>query len=566
MTDPGDLNRPPDVGTGARPPRELPEFLQGDGPPGGSLGGIFGALRPPPPVEPYIPLGSRPPAQWGKPDGVLSGARNYPGALPGPFMPQQGDVRGLLQGALGTKGGLGSIGSPLIRALASGSLRINDRFIKDFIAGRETAMKLADAQMKRQLEEVDLKQQQESERYGTIIDYYKGNNDEMRKQLRAAAVELGDTQGPMSMISALDSGDMTAPERLIAARDKHWLSLAKYRQQQSAIEAQEERTKTAKEKRDAAEKARAQTEEDLRKAGIDPSKALPPVTVDPAPSATLPPVPESSEEPAAPAAPEREPAESGDEPLDTGPSWITGQAAPAGPPQPAAAAAPQPIQQAQELNPEEAPPYQVAGLNWTGPPVQSTAAAEIVPETVSGVPVRQAQAAGQPLQINPRIGPGQADQTPDREMTQVDRWAEDKILGGKGFTKTGRKDFDAPAIIATDRREQDMRTQIDRVMRDPRFNQIKDPAARQAAVANAVRAISPRIGNAVDMLVNGQLRLRTTKQYRDYEIPLTLAAKADPTFNPGNPEQRANTLRSFGSGQDGRTLTSMATAGPPALP
>jgi hypothetical protein len=349
----------------------MPDYLQGDQPPGGPLGGIFSSLHPPPRSEPYIGSWPRPPRQWGQPDHILQSARSMSGPLPGPFMPQQGDVRSLLSTALGQNGGLSQIGSPLIRQLAMGSMRINAAWIKDFIAGRETAMKLLDQQQKRHLDEIVLKQQQESERYGIIMGYFK-DPAERNRQLRAAAVELGDTQGPLSMIAALDSGDATAPERLVAERDKHWLSLAKYRTQNEKIEAGERAR--------AAESSPMPEEPDTTPAV--PAKPPEAPLVDP----SVAPSSDGAEPPPELLTP--------DEP----------ETAPAGQQQGSAAPQQQTPAATAQQNPEEAPPYQVAGPA-TAPPTQplenmpEVAQATPMPrDIISGVPVQQAP--GQ-LRVNP---------------------------------------------------------------------------------------------------------------------------------------------------------------------
>lgn len=231
------------------------------------LGGMWGealkGLRPPerqPNYEPYMPAARRQPSDWGKDDHILEGARKFPRMSPGPFMPQARDIRTLLQQVLG---GLGRVGSPNIAALAMSGMRLNGKFIKDFIAGREAGMKLVDAQYKRNMADLDDKQRQESQDYAEVFALYGSDWNRLKPALEAVAAKYNDDK----MRAAIATGDPRVPERLQSTRDQYWLSGSKMRSQTD---------KQAKE-----EEAR-QAEDDF----LTPKKPLTPRTPGAAPGAT----------------------------------------------------------------------------------------------------------------------------------------------------------------------------------------------------------------------------------------------------------------------------------------
>lgn len=513
-----------------RPPRFDPE--QGNDVAGGLWGAALRGLRPPNgPREPYIPASPRPANQWGKPDYILEGARNFPGVSPGPFMPQGHDVQQLMRQVLG---GLGRFGSPNIAMLARAAGGLNSKWLKEFLQGREYAMKLLDQQHDRALEEIDRRQQEESERYGIAMDYYKNDPVKMHDELRAIAQELNDTP----MLQALDSGDATAPQRLQQARDRHWLSLAKFRAQNEKYE----------------KDRRKQSEEETRRRqilGDDYDKFAPGATdTSPAPDTggtTETPIPG----PAAPATPEPEqegpPQPDPDlAPLIRGqpqqaqqqPAQPTAQPAPGAAPQ----ARPQP---AVAQNPEEAPPYQVAGPMMPPP----TAPPENAPEGVTpvqsaaGVPIQQSPGL---LQINP--------QQQDRRVPPYEHIAKEHLMGRKvaGETQILKDPIIFNAVL---QKEQQMRNALAAIERAPVSGQqvidlVRDRVDPELAI---------EIQNYADGLVPPPRGYAMTKE--PWSTITSLARKYDPTMPPNGFAERYNTIRSFTTGQDGRNMQAFATAG-----
>lgn len=526
-----------------RPPRFDPE--QGPQDAGGLWGQALRVLQPPNGSrEPYIAASPRPATQWGKPDFVLEGARKFPGLSPGPFMPQGQDVQQLMRQVLG---GLGKIGSPNIAALARMAGGLNSKWIKEFLQGREYAMKLLDQQHDRALEEIERRQQEESERYGIAMDYYKSDPVKLHEELRSIAQELNDTP----MLQALDSGDATAPERLQQSRDRHWLSLSKFRAQNEKYTAAEEK----RQRRDAI----------LREYGEDPSAAP---SIPSAPAATGPETPESAEPAEQPEAPAAAPSE-GAEPATPGqdtdappfPGISTGQlqrpegpqvaqAAPQrppgapGPPQAAGAPATAPggPGAAPAANPEEAPPYQVAGPAMPPP----TAPPANVPE---GLTRAQASPGFTP--------PPPVSGTVNPNMRRI---AHQILMGEKPALP---RDKDAADFLAA-RGSQiagQMQLQLDRIRDDPRYNKLT-PGERQDATLADIRNVDPQLAQDVQNLIEGG-RPPTGREAAKpgFQLIFSLARKADPSFDINTLNTRASTMRSFATGQDGRTLTSMATAG-----
>jgi hypothetical protein len=208
---------------------DLPDFLKGGGEfIGGLLGEAIRSIRPPPdrPSEPYIPARMRQPSEWGKPDHHLRFARMRGGPAPGPYMPQGSDVNRLL--ARGTAF-LARLGSPTVAGLAQNVGVHNDRWMRDYMAGREAALRMQDNEMKRNMGELELKQGQESEEYGVAFGTYKG--ERLRQELFKIANKHGDT----AMLELLNKNDLDGAQQLNAQRDHHLLSLMKYTAQRDAM-------------------------------------------------------------------------------------------------------------------------------------------------------------------------------------------------------------------------------------------------------------------------------------------------------------------------------------------
>lgn len=457
----------------------------------------------PGPREPYIQSWPRPPNQWGRPDDILTSARNYPGVSPGPFMPQGSDVRGLLQQVLG---GLGRIGSPNIAALALSAGRINAGWLKSFIQGREMAMKLSDAQFKRQMQQLDIEHQKELEDYGEVMAIYAGNPEQMRLKLLEIANKYNDDR----MRAAINSGDPRAPERLLQERDRYWLNGGKYNSQTDKI-AEGERKKEIE--------STPMPEED--------GGAKPPPLVDPsiAPS-------RGDQEPPPDLLTPDEPAEG----QQTGQAVAPAQQAASQPPPPSMAAAP--------ADPEQAAPYQVAGPAMpppSAPPENQPESAPAAPggtsplagmprvaqglPTVSGVPVQQAP--GQ-LRINPQQQPAAGTALPPARMTAPGFSSQRLDILARYRLGTGADLFHADDPLHVERNEAVNRRAV---QMEVAINHILDAQGLSPdEKLRAIEQIHPGLAAHARQVIAGGEALPRSTQSRYNQILEQIVPRVDPSF------------------------------------
>lgn len=235
-TTPGVGMTPGPVQPPARPTPTMPAAATMD-----PTGGFPDWSKPSPKYEPFLPEAPRRPGLWGKPSDVLTSARNWPGTgpAPGPYMPQAQDVKGLLNDALG---GLSKMGSPGIMQLAMGLRGLNANVVNAFIQGRMNRMKLEDAMFQRQMQQLILQQQGESEDYGIAFELYDKTKDPAKLQaaLQRVADKYGDHDG---VKAAIARGDFAWVEKVQAARDHKLGNLQKYVEQRDRIKAGEDAQK-----------------------------------------------------------------------------------------------------------------------------------------------------------------------------------------------------------------------------------------------------------------------------------------------------------------------------------
>lgn len=207
------------------------------------------ADRAPPRQEPYIPSrrDTRPNA-WGRPDLVEQGAVRYPGLLPGPFMPQPHEWRGVMQGSAQFLGNLGSgVVAPLARALAG----LDPAYHKAKNAGEEHRAKMAASSFALYAKQLAMKQALESREYGEAFAAYgprldekgrtvPGDEDALRDAILTIAARNHDDKIP----AVLSRGGLPAVERLIRERDAHGKDASKVliqMQRRNALVLQEQR-------------------------------------------------------------------------------------------------------------------------------------------------------------------------------------------------------------------------------------------------------------------------------------------------------------------------------------
>lgn len=204
-------------------------------------GGFPDWSKPSAKYEPYLPEAPRRPGLWGKDGDVLTAARGWAGTgpAPGPYMPQAQDIKQLLNDSLG---GLSKIGSPGIMQLAMGLRGLNANVVNAFITGKMNRMKLEDAMFQRQMQQLILQQQGESEDYGIAFELYDKTKDPAK--LQAALQKVADKYGDHDGIkSAINRGDFAWVEKVQAARDHKLGNLQKYVEQRDRIKATEDAQK-----------------------------------------------------------------------------------------------------------------------------------------------------------------------------------------------------------------------------------------------------------------------------------------------------------------------------------
>lgn len=537
---------------------------------GNQLGGVWGrierSLSPPPvrPREPYLAqMANRPARMWGRDDHILEGARKYPGVSPGAMMPQQEDFRGLLQNSLG---GLSKIGSPLVQMLSLGGLRMSANFIKGYIQGQELRMKLADEQFKRHTEAAARTAAEESQEYGIAFDYWNDKPDRLRQEITNIARKHNDTH----MLEALNSGDWLARTRkLNEARDAHTLSLRKYL-------VQDEKAADARRKREREDallrqfginpnpgETSGKRSEDLPDDGRDPDLTPDPGT---APDAD----PGSNQDtPSRETAPET--GEETDGPPAVGPNaprLSAGLAAPAIPAmaaaQPAsAAAAPGPGVPAapptamadgtspgtSPQDPENAPPYQVAGPAMP-PPLRPP---ENLPAAPAPSPVPVPLQIAQVTPAMPGAPPSPGATAAPRYSPQVDYIAKERLMGRKGPPLTGDKQVDGIINTRVTQRQLEMNQQLQRIIDNPNLR-------TREQVMGAVRQINPQMATEFENYIDGALPPPSKGGAAIANFTLSLGRKFDSGLNADTLKSRAKTVQDFTTGIDARTITAVGTA------
>jgi hypothetical protein len=221
------------------------------------------AKRAPPRQDPYIPSSrdTRPNA-WGRPDLAEQGAVRYPGLLPGPYMPQPHEWRGVMQGSTRFLGNLGSgTVAPLARLIAG----LDPAYWKAKQSGDEHRAKMAAANFALYSKQLAMKQAQESRAYGDAFAAYgprqdekgrviPGDEDALREAITKIAAENNDTTIP----AVLARGGIPAVERLIRERDAHGKDASKVliqMQRRNAIILQEQRIEANRQKARSAQEA-----------------------------------------------------------------------------------------------------------------------------------------------------------------------------------------------------------------------------------------------------------------------------------------------------------------------
>jgi hypothetical protein len=180
------------------------------------------------PPEKYIQPPLRPHADWGQPNEVQKIANGYGGVAPGPYMPQLGDVNGIVQ----------QIGRfmPMFGSMAGAQ---GGMAMLNFWAHYQAALKANQMNLaKQQLEQYEVNAAktdqtllEEGRAYGEIFAVY-GNDpkksQQMEEELRAEAIKRNDR----AMIQALNTGkdptnkdapftgSVNAAYRLMAERDR----------------------------------------------------------------------------------------------------------------------------------------------------------------------------------------------------------------------------------------------------------------------------------------------------------------------------------------------------------
>lgn len=140
--------------------------------------------------QPYLrTTGRKSPAEWGNPDYILQGARQYPGIAPGPWMPQTGDVRNIVRQTGMFFAQNGSIPNQL---LAGQMLAFNDRWAKDVAAGMTARANLNLKEF--QLRQYQLAEQNEKELrlFAETHAAYKDDPERLRQEWLNLSYQIND--------------------------------------------------------------------------------------------------------------------------------------------------------------------------------------------------------------------------------------------------------------------------------------------------------------------------------------------------------------------------------------
>jgi hypothetical protein len=193
--------------------------------------------------ENFIPRSSqRSPGEWGRPDYILNSAKNYPGVVPGPFMPQVGDATALIQKAGQAFAQLGSPGSAYY---AIAMMNARSSYMKGVLQGQMQRAKLALDQQHYNQDKLLDDEESVQRHYGEIFETYKDDPATLDEKLRDYAYQV--PGGPDKvMLEHLNQGGHARAEDLMKWRDDHWLALLKLREQRG--KAADEEAKAASEK------------------------------------------------------------------------------------------------------------------------------------------------------------------------------------------------------------------------------------------------------------------------------------------------------------------------------
>lgn len=208
-------------------------------PPQGQPGELAGEREDPVNMRPQDYIAAEPRedhTQWGKPDHILEGARNYPGVTPGPFMPF-GQAQ-MAQVFHQSAAGLANFGSSGISPMGAAAAAYQTNYIKGLMQGQEWRARMAKLKMEQAAAELQEKQDRESLKYAEIFSAYE-NDPKLKDKLREYAIGTDDHPRDQIMLDALNTSDgIAAAKRLQSTRDWHNLNLAKTNQQRKDEEAE----------------------------------------------------------------------------------------------------------------------------------------------------------------------------------------------------------------------------------------------------------------------------------------------------------------------------------------
>jgi hypothetical protein len=511
------------------------------------------------------------------------GGRKYPGVAPGPWMPQQGDVNNIMQ----RSGGFFSrFGSLPVQQLAAQMMGLRGRFLNNFAKGFNEAAKAQHQQYLARQEEMLDRINNEQMAASDAFAAYKGQPDKLRAELLHYAQEYQDKH----LHDVITNQGLEAAEKFINGRENYVRDLLRVREQRIRVNYEEERAKREEEKAKTERTNRERREAFLRANKIDPnSVSQPEVSAAPEAPAATPESPgatgEGEGEDTRPRKPASEAGGAGDTTDDNGndigPSWMEQGANPGdrsdvAPAAAVAQAAPTPMSPAGQEEGEDTTGAFGAASPEEQAQAQTAQARPGAPADAAGAPVRPwpfptpppAPTPAPPAATAPAVAPIPAPAPSVRPaglplLSGVQRWAEDKIMGGKGAPKTSDRQLQPMLEEATDREVQRMRNRLEMIQRDPKYDTIRDPnpevqqRKRQEAVLADVEKVSPRLAQTTRRLISGVMRL-SVRQMGQLEVPLALAQKADPFFNANTPNSRADAIRYNTTGQGGRLMLSYA--------
>jgi hypothetical protein len=500
----------------------------------------------------------RQPAEWGKPNWVLDGMKRYDGIASGPWAPQPHDVNNLVYQISHS---LQQGGSMNVSALAASMGRNRGAFLKGYMQGQEWNMRMAKQQYELDAVRLADQQQKEATAAGEAIEANSDNPNQMWAELSRIADENNDQH----LRTAIGSGKLDNVKKLLSWRDSHLLPLLQINEQRAKVEAEQARIESEREKTRTSEETRRNQGAALQAYGI-PATALPaigpgvspqqqreeqgagqggtsPTEAPSAPGGT------SSAAGGTPSAPAESGADDSAPPVPgLGGAGPQAAAAPAGQPQAMGRAQDTGAQDTGDQGQASEAPL---GLDGGQPPPDPNAPRRIPTSPGSpGQPGTAPAAAGARQAPAPTVAPGGAGAPQiNPNMRAV---AHEILMGRKpqlGYDNTTNQ-------IIYQRADQVagwMRGELDRIGNDPRLT-------GDAALA-AIARVDPDLASDVRNLRDGG-RAPTGREAEKpaFQRVLGLTRKVDPSFNVNDVNLRYTTMRSFATGQDARTLTSMATS------